>query len=160
MKTCISCNSNSSDLWYKGPTCKKCYKRSHYLKNREKLIQKRCAYYRQNKDKCHQQYYDKKKKDPAFRAACNVRNRVFRLIQDNNYVHSSSIGCSKAKFKEYLEAQFQPGMTWDNYGKWHVDHIYPLSKAFKEGAEAFKKACHYTNLQPLWAQDNRSKSNK
>ena len=49
-------------------------------------------------------------------------------------------------------------MSWDNYGKWHIDHIIPLSSANSE--DDIYKLCHYTNLQPLWAEDNLKKSNK
>jgi hypothetical protein len=59
---------------------------------------------------------------------------------------------------EYLGDLFTEKMNWDNYGKWHVDHIIPLSSANTE--EEIYKLCHYTNLQPLWAEDNIKKSNK
>ena len=49
-------------------------------------------------------------------------------------------------------------MSWDNYGKWHIDHIIPLSSAKTE--QDILKLCHYTNLQPLWAKGNIIKSNK
>jgi hypothetical protein len=49
-------------------------------------------------------------------------------------------------------------MSWDNYGKWHIDHIIPLSSANNE--DEVYKLCHHTNLQPLWAEDNLKKSNK
>lgn len=52
-------------------------------------------------------------------------------------------------------------MTWENHGKvWHVDHYYPLSKAFKHSDAAFKKACHYTNLRPLKKKQNLKKHAK
>lgn len=68
--------------------------------------------------------------------------------------------CSKCKkLKNYLESLFQPRITWDNYGKWQIDHIIPLSSLDLNIIENIKKVCHYTNLQPLWAIDNIIKGN-
>lgn len=70
------------------------------------------------------------------------------------------LGCTSEEFKAHLEAQFQEGMSWDNYGEWHVDHIKPCSKydltLDKEQEDCF----NYRNTQPLWASDNLSKGSK
>jgi hypothetical protein len=68
------------------------------------------------------------------------------------------IGCFPKELKEHLEKQFSNGMTWENRNEWHIDHIIPLSSANSE--EEVYKLCHYTNLQPLWKEDNLKKSNK
>ena len=68
------------------------------------------------------------------------------------------LGIEWEELKTYIEAMFTDGMTWENYGEWHIDHIYPLSKAKDENH--LKELCHYTNLQPLWAEDNLSKGDK
>lgn len=71
------------------------------------------------------------------------------------------LGCSVADFKLYLESKFTDDMSWDNKGRngWHIDHIVPLSAFDLTDREQVKKACHYTNLQPLWEVDNLIKGN-
>lgn len=68
------------------------------------------------------------------------------------------LGCSYEEFKQYLESQFTNGMTWENAGEWHLDHIYPVSLATDE--EHLIKLNHYTNFQPMWAEDNLKKGNR
>ena len=97
--------------------------------------------------------------DPAFRACRNVRNRLNSFLKGKGRV-SKHLGCTLKEFKAHIEAQFQLGMSWDNYPEWHIDHKHPLSVAYEEGSEAFAKASHYTNLQPLWATDNLKKHTK
>lgn len=69
------------------------------------------------------------------------------------------LGCSYDELRQYLEAQFQEGMTWDNWGKggWEVDHKKPLALYDLTDPEQYREAAHYTNLQPLWESDNRRK---
>lgn len=101
------------------------------------------------------------KTDKVFYAMKITRNRARNFMKSNNLKsYSKKLGCTLKVFKNHIESQFKDGMSWDNYGKWHLDHIYPLSVAIKQGDDIFLKACHYTNLQPLWAVDNIKKSNK
>lgn len=69
-------------------------------------------------------------------------------------------GCSKQELLDYLESKFSEGMTWENYGKWHIDHIRPCVSFNLEDSEEQKKCFHWTNLQPLWAVDNIRKGGK
>lgn len=93
-----------------------------------------------------------------------IRNRIGKIIRDNNIIkHSSStksIGCSYETLIKHLESQFTDGMNWDNHGTfgWHIDHIRPLASFDLSNKKQYKEACHYTNLQPLWAEDNLKKS--
>lgn len=93
----------------------------------------------------------------------NIVRSAIRRVSKNNIKHSSTItqiGCDDVFFKQYIESKFKKGMTWDNHGKWHVDHIIPCSK-FDLTDPAQQKMCnHYSNLQPLWAKDNLKKRNK
>jgi len=78
------------------------------------------------------------------------------------------IGCSTQFLKEHLEKQFQPGMSWENYGMvdgntmngWHIDHILPCKSFDLKDPEQVKMCFHYTNLQPMWAPDNVRKGCK
>ena len=67
------------------------------------------------------------------------------------------IGCTPQELKEHIEKQFTEGMCWEKIGEHiHIDHIIPLSSAKTE--EEIYNLCHYTNLQPLWAEDNLKKN--
>lgn len=62
----------------------------------------------------------------------------------------------------HLEKQFLPGMSWDNIGKWHIDHIVPLASfgVIKPFTDEFFAAWGLTNLRPLWRIENQKKSAK
>lgn len=68
------------------------------------------------------------------------------------------LGCTYAELRDHLESMFKDGMSWDNRGRWHIDHIIPLSSA--KTPEEVIKLCNFRNLQPLWEQDNKKKGNK
>ena len=73
---------------------------------------------------------------------------------------SKLLGCSIDRACDHLESQFTEGMSWDNYGEWHIDHIIPCS-FFDLTKPSHQKLCfNWKNLQPLWAEDNMSKGNK
>ena len=70
------------------------------------------------------------------------------------------LGCTVEEFRHHLEQQFEPGMTWDNCHKWHIDHIIPCAY-FDLTKEENQRICfNYRNLQPLWARDNSAKQAK
>ena len=68
------------------------------------------------------------------------------------------LGCSINEVRKYLEAQFLSGMTWDNHGDWHIDHIKPCVAFDLSDPEQQRECFHYTNLQPLWAEENLQKA--
>jgi len=104
------------------------------------------------------------KTDPVYRLQCYLRGRVRKAVKAQGTVKAGRtnqiVGCSAAFLKCWLEAQFQEGMSWENYGAWHVDHIRPCA-SFDLTDPAQQRECfHYTNLQPLWAEQNREKSDR
>lgn len=102
--------------------------------------------------------------DPTYRLGMILRNRVNESLSDGKLGGSfvEDLGCSVSYLRAYLESKFSSGMTWANHGKygWHIDHIQPLSGFDLTDRKKFLEACHYTNLQPLWAIDNLKKGNK
>ncbi len=71
-------------------------------------------------------------------------------------------GCTREELIKHIESKFQQGMTWKNWSAtgWHLDHIRPLASFDLSDPEQIKEACHYTNIQPLWAEDNLKKADK
>ena len=107
-------------------------------------------------------FKERRKRDPLFKLTSNIRTRIYQSLfykkWQKNTKFSEYIGCDLNQLKDHLQSKFTEGMTWENYGKWHVDHVVCLSSAKTE--EELYKLCHYTNLQPLWAVDNLRKGSK
>jgi hypothetical protein len=158
MKKCTKCNKNK-DLSLFGldrstkdeltSHCKQCRKEND------------AAYYKANKFAQNEKkriYFSKKREqDPNFRLKANLRNRLYFAMLGNSKSKRTfeAVGCDIEFLKKHIEKQFQPGMTWSNYGKWHLDHIRPLSSA--SSSLEIENLFHFTNLQPLWAKDNLRK---
>lgn len=107
---------------------------------------------------------ERKKTDPTFKLLKTLRSRLSNAIKNKGGKKCNTTmnltGCDLAFFKGYLEAKFTEGMTWENHGKWHIDHIKPCCSYNLEDEEEQKKCFYYTNLQPLWARDNLVKGGK
>lgn len=91
-----------------------------------------------------------------FRILDNCRTRIYKALKHNRKSQSTLdlIGCSLEQLRLHLESQFRDGMTWDNHGEWHIDHIKPCASFDLSKPDEQKKCFHYTNLQPLWAVEN------
>ena len=148
----------------KGKEVRKQYKKTEKCLEYNREYDRERGLKPERKQKQYENLKRKLNEDPFFRLKHNLRNRVRGAFKAKVWYKNNSviefIGCELDFLKDYIASKFEPGMTWDNYGKygWHVDHIYPLSLA-KTAAE-LEKLCHYTNLQPLWAKDNLYKGNK
>lgn len=138
----------------------KLYYASHKAEKREYDRRYRAL----NRLKANERLRFKRKTDPQYRLAANLRTRLNKFFRGKTKSGSavSDLGCSLGFLMQWLEEQFQPGMTWDNYGEgsyqWSLDHIKPLSSYDLTNRADFLAACHFTNLQPLWHIDNLRKS--
>ena len=139
-------------------TCKKEANKNYGKENRESILKNR----KENKERTRKYKRERYRTDPQFKLMHNLRRRILYAL--NGKAKSAStlelLGCSIQQLKDHLESQFTEGMTWENQGQWHVDHIRPCSSFKLEDPEEQKKCCNFRNLQPLWAHDNLSKGAK
>lgn len=157
------------------------YLKKWNLKNKERASQNKKRWHNENKNKHVEsiykwrdinkehlrKYWNEKtkkrlKEDNLFYLKSRTSILIYQSLKNNGYSKKTRaykiLGCSFEEFKTYIEIQFTKGMTWENKGKWHLDHIIPISSAKTE--EEVIRLNHYTNFQPLWVKDNLSKSNK
>jgi len=111
-------------------------------------------------------YLNRRRTDPSFKLKSNVRTAVWTCLKERNVAKYRStfilLGYSLEKLMIHLEKQFTEGMTWDNYGEWHVDHKKPMAlfQFTSTDDEGFKECWNLENLQPLWGSDNLSKGTR
>ncbi len=107
---------------------------------------------------------ERKSRDLTYKLKCQLNTRLY-CAQKRNTVKNSAVtflGCNVEQLVAHLESQFQPGMNWDNwtFRGWHIDHKKPLAAFDLNDPEQLKIACHYTNLQPMWAVEHFRKGTK
>lgn len=138
---------------------------AYYANNRESIIAKRKLYFRKNSAKVKAnrklRYHKMTANSPQYKLSRNLRTRLWAALKKQNNKKSTKtfdlIGCSISYLTNYLAAKFSAGMTWENYGQWHIDHIKPCISFDLSDLQQQRECFHYTNLQPLWAADNFSK---
>lgn len=162
---CPECRNNSNKQWYKENLT---HRKKYYETNKEYYQKKSKVKYETNKKQIILNIKNKYKTNLLFKMSHKLRAR-FKQALKKNFKSGSAVrdlGCSIEELKPYLESKFYPNpetgeiMSWDNYGLkgWHIDHIKPLYSFDLSDPEQVKKACHYSNLQPLWAKENLSKN--
>jgi hypothetical protein len=112
--------------------------------------------------------YERKRRaeDPKYRLGVRTRTAVWQMLKERNVNKTNKtfalLGYSLEELMAHLEKQFTEGMTWDNYGEWHVDHIRPMTSFNFETTDdpEFKECWSLDNLRPLWEFDNLSKGTK
>jgi|ETNmetMinimDraft_2_1059921.scaffolds.fasta_scaffold99571_2 hypothetical protein len=132
-------------------------------KNKEKLRARYRKYQRQNIEKIRSQKKQRFKTDKIYRLktlhSARIRSglRQFKLKKKESIKSIHLLGCTYRCFSNYLEKKFKNGMSWENMNKWEIDHIRALAKFNLSNISEQMKAFHYSNTQPLWRFENRSK---
>ena len=172
MKICSKCKQqkNVNEFYKKSSTksgitsqCKVCinlYNKEYADKNREFVLQAKRNWKTKNRRYCNQYCKNRKQSDIQYRLSCNLRTRLCQAIANDQKCGSAvrDLGCTVKELKLHLEQRFKPEMTWSNYGTmWHIDHTKPLCSFNLSDRKQLLEACHYSNLQPLWAEENYAK---
>lgn len=133
--------------------------KKYYQKHKIKIKKHNRIYRKLHKKENNFRSKIRREKDINFKLGGNLRNRIIKVLRDINKSKSTLrlIGCSIEELKKHLKKKFTKGMTFENYGKWHIDHIKPCAKFNLSKVSEQLKCFHYTNLQPLWAKDNLRK---
>jgi len=139
-------------------------------KNREHLREYHTKWREENREPLNEykRIYEKTKKDsdPSYRLASYTRTAIYTCLKERNINKYNNtfdlLPYTLEQLINHLEGKFQEGMTWDNYGQWHLDHIKPMSSfVFKNPEDKkFQECWSLNNLQPLWGQENLSKGSK
>lgn len=145
------------------PDKKRSIRKNCYNKNKNKENQQS-----KNYNKIHRKELSEKEKirynnDINFKLKKNLRSRLNDVLKNKKSGSAvKDLGCTLDELKLHIESQWQKGMNWNNHSPkgWHIDHIIPLSSFDLTDRQQFLKACHYTNLQPLWWEENLTKGAK
>ena len=139
--------------------CKECKKLDN-KKSHEKNGRVLTPEQKKEKSKRDVEYKRKRRReDGLYRISDNLSRMLRKKLKNlgaKKDIRGNWLGCSNEDFKQHIESQFQKGMSWENYGEWHLDHNIPLAAA--KTIEEVYKFSNYLNIVPLWANDNLSKN--
>lgn len=137
------------------------YNREYYARRQREENQRTRAWKAANRDKINARRRERMRTEPEFRTEKVMRDLLSRTLRfPKNRRTSEILGYTPQELKTHLEKQFTKGMSWDNHGDWHIDHIVPVSVFVKQGDYDPAVINALPNLQPIWASQNFSKSDK
>ena len=143
--------------------------KKYYYDNHEKMLASALkSRQKKRKERSQKQYEYKKKRlktDIVFKLTERIRSRINLCLKKYKTIKSQEfkdlLGTSDMQIIwKHLEKNFKEGMTRENHGAWHIDHIKPISSFDLTKPEQQRACFHYTNMQPLWAKENLSKGAK
>lgn len=169
-KTCIRCKihknvscfeitSSTKDKYF--PYCVDCKPEKTWTPEKQKESYNR--YVKKNIDKVREKW-KRQGKNINRRVRDSLNHRISEALQTQNLTKRNTtfnyVGCSRDELKKWFEYIFEDEMNWDNYGKWHIDHVVPCSSFDLSKEEDKMKCFSWKNLRPCWAKDNIKKGSK
>lgn len=171
-RACLECEEKYSKGYYEQ---NKEYFKEYYEQNKEQIKEYReqnkerikeynKEYYEQNKGQFNKRRRDRYATDDNFKTLILCRSMLQRTLKATNSTKDTRtyemLGYCNEQLKESVESKFLEGMSWNNYGDWHVDHIYPMVRYIKDGIKDPAIINALDNLIPMWAEHNKEKSER
>ena len=164
-------------------SCKRKYFKSYYAKNSDSICQRTSEYRKRNPSiqKNAKRKWEAKNRDKhlsyrrdwhaekyssniSYRLNFIVRGALKRTLdaamRNKATLSSEQLGYSTEMLKKRIEMNFKPGMSWENYGKWHIDHRVPVARLIRRGVTSPSVINCLANLAPLWAEENMKKGKR
>ncbi len=176
MKICSKCKkAKELDEFHRGigykdgkrTDCKDCravWSNQYYKANKDRIVEYGRQYDEQHREKINKRERARRQNNLHYKMNKCLRVRIWAALQRNSKGGSTIelVGCTIEELRRHIESQFQEGMSWDNWTPdgWHLDHVRPCASFDLTDPEQQKLCFHYTNLQPLWAEDNYQKSGR
>lgn len=164
--TCVECQRQKQNAAYAAnpkPAIERA--RALYLKKTEEIKAYSREYAKRNKDKINKRTMERYYSDPEFKASYLMRRYIRKMMGYISGDRKSSqsiklLPYTPEEFVAHIERMFLDGMTWENHGEWHIDHIVPIAHLIKNGVTDPAKVNCLSNLRPVWASDNLRKGDK
>jgi len=145
-------------------------KKEYHVENREEILEKKKEYRSTEEYKINYKFWREQNKDRLAFLQSRYREKYPHVVAWRSVLYSTlkrlgttkegktieMLGYSALDLKYHIEKQFVEGMTWENHGEWHIDHIKAVA-TFDSDSD-IREVCALDNLQPLWAFDNLSKN--
>jgi hypothetical protein len=165
-RLCKPCNSNlCKEYKKKNKELISSYNKQYKLENKKIISKYNKEYHEANKETIYKRHNEnmkiRRKNDPEFKLSQDCRNRINKVLKNKTSRTFELLDCNKSFLKKWLEYNFAPGMNFENHGPvWHMDHVIPCAKFDLTVKDEIKHCFRWTNIRPLWANENIVKNDK
>lgn len=140
------------------------YEKQYYIDNKDKIREQHRLWRVNNKDKIRKREKERLLTDPNFKLRRLLKDRtraaIIKQYGKKSIKTIECLGSSIEVARNHIESKFVDGMSWQNHGKWEIDHIIPCASFDLINIDHQRICFHYTNLQPLWKEENKKKNDK